>query len=164
MSPILSFLLHTNYKPWYSVTQHDLSFLINLGGGIIDLQCCNYCYLSSDFSSNFNHQVMTIFHHKLLTREGRGIGHWMNSSILHDNICSFIQKKSCHSNIIYHMTLHLYLVYLFIEQYHIANSRLDNLLGTQFWTLANRVHDINTIIPVFIPMCRMDHLTKLPVE
>jgi hypothetical protein len=35
------------------------------------LQCCNYCHIPSDFSSNFE-SSMTIFHHKLLlTREGR---------------------------------------------------------------------------------------------
>ena len=52
---------------------------------------------------------MTIFHHKLLTREGRVFVQWMNSSIIHDNICSLIHKK-CHSkkynsDIKYHMTL-----------------------------------------------------------
>ena len=33
----------------------------------IDLQCCNYCHLPGEFSSNFQ-SSMTIFHHKLLTK------------------------------------------------------------------------------------------------
>jgi hypothetical protein len=52
---------------------------------------------------------MTVIHHKLLTREGRGLGQWMNLSIIHDNICSLIHEKchmkSYHSDIKYHMTL-----------------------------------------------------------
>ena len=39
-------------------------------GGIIDLYCCDYCHLPSEFSSKFQ-SSMTIFQHKLLTREGR---------------------------------------------------------------------------------------------
>ena len=39
------------------------------------------------------------------------MGQWMNSSIMHDNICSLIHKKchpkSCHSDIKYHMTLNI---------------------------------------------------------
>ena len=38
--------------------------------GITDLQCCNYCHLPSNFSSKLQ-SSMTIFHHKLLTREVR---------------------------------------------------------------------------------------------
>jgi len=30
-----------------------------------------------------------------LTREGRVFGQWMNSSIIHDNICSLIHKMRC---------------------------------------------------------------------
>ena len=50
---------------------------------------------------------MTIFHHKnYWQREGRVFGQLMNSSIIHDNICSLIHKmchlKSCHSDIKYH--------------------------------------------------------------
>ena len=51
------------------LTQNDLSFLVNCSG-VIDLQCCNYCHLPNDFSSKFQ-ASMTIFHHELLTREGR---------------------------------------------------------------------------------------------
>ena len=42
------------------------------GGGveIIDLHCCNYRVLLSDLSSKFQ-SSMTMYHHKLLTREGR---------------------------------------------------------------------------------------------
>ena len=53
---------------------------------------------------------MKIFHHKLLTREGRIVAKWMNSSINHDNIYPLIHKKchlkSFHSDIeftIYHI-------------------------------------------------------------
>ena len=38
--------------------------------GVIDLQCHNYCHLPCDFSSNIQSSI-TIFHHKLLTTEGR---------------------------------------------------------------------------------------------
>jgi hypothetical protein len=31
---------------------------------------------------------MTIFHHMLLTREGKVWAKWMNSSIIHEIICS----------------------------------------------------------------------------
>ena len=44
-----------------------LSFLVILEG-LIDLPCCNYCHLPSDFSSKFQ-SSRTIFHHKLLTRD-----------------------------------------------------------------------------------------------
>jgi hypothetical protein len=41
-----------------------------LGRGIIDLQWCNYYHLPSDLSSKIQ-SLVTICHHKLLTREGR---------------------------------------------------------------------------------------------
>jgi hypothetical protein len=51
------------------VTQHYLSFLVTVLGGIIDLQCSNCYHLPSVYSSKFQSPT-TIFHHKLLTREG----------------------------------------------------------------------------------------------
>ena len=75
VSPMLVVLLNTNCKPRYSVTNtkcqpyiicHSLQIL----WGIVDLQCCNYCHLPSKFLSKFQSSV-TIFHHKLLRREGR---------------------------------------------------------------------------------------------
>ena len=36
----------------------------------MNLQCCNYYHLQSGFSFNFQ-SSKTMFHHKLLTREGR---------------------------------------------------------------------------------------------
>jgi hypothetical protein len=43
-----------------------------------------------------------------LTKEGRGLGQSMNSSIIHKNNCPLIHKKchpkSYHSDIKYHMT------------------------------------------------------------
>ena len=62
---------------------------------------------SVDFSSKLQ-LSMTIFHHKLLTREGRVMAQWMNSSIIHDSSCSLIHKKShpksYQGDIKYHMT------------------------------------------------------------
>ena len=34
--------------------------------GIIDLQCCNYCHLLSDFSSKFQSSMTIIFHCKIV--------------------------------------------------------------------------------------------------
>jgi hypothetical protein len=85
-------------------------------GGIIDFQCYSYCHVPSVFSFKFQ-PPKTIFHHKLLIGECRVLGQWMNSSIIHDNTCSLIHKKchpkSCHSDIKYHVTLHIirYIVY-----------------------------------------------------
>ena len=54
---------------------------------------------------------MTIFHHKLLTSEGKDFGQWMNSSIIPDDICELIHKKchpkSYHIDIKCHMTLNI---------------------------------------------------------
>ena len=99
------------------LTQHYLSFLVIFisflflggGGGVIDLQCCNYCHLWSDFSSKFK-SSMTILHHKLLTKK---VGFWPINELIHhhDNICSLIHKKchpkSYHNDIKWHMTLNI---------------------------------------------------------
>ena len=62
-----------------------------LSGGI-DLYCCNYYHSPSDFSSKFR-AFVTIFHHKLLTREGKALAStWINSSTIHDNICSLVHR------------------------------------------------------------------------
>ena len=50
--------------------------------------------LTHTFSSK-SQSSMTTFHHKLLTREGKGFGRWTNPSIMHDTICALIHKK-CH--------------------------------------------------------------------
>ena len=76
MSPTLIVLLNTNYKPRCSVvpTLHVNPTLFVIPciflGRIIDLYCCNYCHLPSDFPSK-SQSSMTIFHHKLMAREGR---------------------------------------------------------------------------------------------
>ena len=76
------------------LTQYYLPILV-IFGGVIDTQCCNYCHLPSDFSSKFQ-SSMTIFHHKLMTREGRVLANGCTPpSIIHDSICSRIHKK-CH--------------------------------------------------------------------
>ena len=46
----------------------------------------NYCHSQSTSLSSKFQSSMTIFYHKLLTREGRGFNQWMNSSIVHANI------------------------------------------------------------------------------
>ena len=75
----------------------------------MDLQCCNYHYLPSGFSSKFQSSIVTIFHHNFADKRRSGFGQWMNSSIIHDNIRSHVHKKyhpkSCHADIEYHMTL-----------------------------------------------------------
>ena len=55
-------------SPITNVNSTLLSFLVSFLG-VIDLQCCNYCHLPSDFASKLQ-SSMTISHHKLLTREG----------------------------------------------------------------------------------------------
>jgi hypothetical protein len=54
---------------------------------------------------------MTIFHHKLLTLERMVLANEMNSSIIHNNICSFSHKEchpeGYHSDLKYHMTLNI---------------------------------------------------------
>ena len=69
---ILMVLLDTNCNPWCSVTTPNANWRLFVipckFWGIIDLQCCNYCHLPRDFSSNF-HSSMTTFHRTLPTRE-----------------------------------------------------------------------------------------------
>ena len=43
---------------------------LNIFLGTIDSQYCNYYHLPSDFLSEFEASI-TLFHQKLLTREGR---------------------------------------------------------------------------------------------
>ena len=91
------------------LTQHYLSFLVNFQG-IRDLQCCKNCHIPSAFSFEC-HPSMTIFYHKLLTREGEVFGQWMNSSIIHDNSSSLTHKKChakySHNDIKYNKTLNI---------------------------------------------------------
>jgi hypothetical protein len=59
--------------------------------GILNFHCYNYCHLPSAFSS------ITIFHHKLLTREGRVLANgWTHPSsitiFVHVFVRSVIQK------------------------------------------------------------------------
>ena len=104
----------TNCKALCSVTTLNVIPYVfgGRGGGIIDLQWCNYYHLPSDFSSNFQ-SSMTIFHRKLLTREGRVLanGWTLPSSMtifVHLFIESVIQKITIVTlNMIWH-----YLSYL----------------------------------------------------
>ena len=66
------------------------------------------------FHPNFNHSWQYFFTSCWQEKE-KGYGQWMNSSIIHDNICSLIHKK-CHlkshdSDIKNHMALISYLVW-----------------------------------------------------
>ena len=87
----------------------------NFFGGVIDLQCCNYCRIPSDFSSKFQ-SSMTILHHKMLTREGRVLANgWTHPSsmivFVHLFIKNRIQKATIVTlNTIWHKIS--YLVYL----------------------------------------------------
>ena len=85
--------------------------------GILDLQCCNYCHLPNNVSSKFQSN-MTIFHHRLPTREGRVLTNgWTHppSPIYPPSttICvyefkrSVIRKVTIHSDMKYHMTLNI---------------------------------------------------------
>ena len=76
VSPILIVLLNTNsiiVSPTLNVTQHWLSFLVIFLGNI-DLQRYKYCRLLNDSPSKFQ-SFLTIFHHMLMTREGRVFAH-----------------------------------------------------------------------------------------
>ena len=88
------------------LTQHYLSFLVSFWR-ILDGQWSNWCHLPSDFSSNFQ-SSLTIFCHKLLTREGRVLANgWTHSSsmtiFVHLFIRSVTQKVTI-VNIEYHIT------------------------------------------------------------
>ena len=89
VSQVLIVLLNTNCKPWYSFTNtkckpniiRHSAFLVSFFWGNIDLKCCNYYHLLSDFSSKF--QLSN--------------GQWPNSSFIYDNILKHIHKE-CHLN------------------------------------------------------------------
>ena len=97
---------NSNCKLWYSVSPtlnvNPTLFVIPCNfGRFIDLQCCDYCHLPSDFSSKFQ-SSMTIFHHKLLTREGKVLANERTHSSSMTIFCSLIHKyhpKSYHSGI-----------------------------------------------------------------
>ena len=96
---------NSNCKTRYSVTNtktqhcffHSFNFFIFKllkflwRRGIIDSQCYNHCHLPSNFSSKFQ-SSMTMFHHKCADKRMQGFGQWMNSSIIHDNVCSLIHN------------------------------------------------------------------------
>ena len=75
-----------------------------------NLQCCNYCHLPSDFHPSFIHPWQ-IFHHKLLTREGRVWANGWNYPSSMTIFVKLVQKKfhpkSDHKDIKYHMTLNI---------------------------------------------------------
>ena len=106
---------------------------------------------------------MAIFHHKLLTREGRVLGQWMNSSIIHDFTCSFIQKnchpKSCHSDVKYHMTLHIiwYIVYYLWAW---GSRRLYKLIHREWRSLSIKLR--GQVIPIGIHYTNLESSILFP--
>ena len=72
------------------------------GGGVIDLQCCKLCHLSRGFYIHGNISL------QVADKRRYGFDLWMNSSIVHYNICSLVHKKchmKCpHSDVKYYMT------------------------------------------------------------
>ena len=65
---------HSIMSPTLNVNPKQFVTPCKFFWGIMELKCCNYCHLSRDFASKFQ-SSMTIFHHKLLTREGRVLAH-----------------------------------------------------------------------------------------
>jgi hypothetical protein len=88
-------------------TQHYLSFLVNFWG-IIDSQCCNYYHLPSDFSSKFQ-SFMTIFHHKLLTREVRVLANGWRYVKVHCTTFKLVGKYNKSQHTIEGSLFHLYM-------------------------------------------------------
>ena len=90
---------------------------------------------------------MTIFHHKLVAREGRVLANgWTRpcSPIIHDNICPLIHNKwhpeSYHSGIKYHITLNIIFSVVFhserrqITLYHIDLTMHIHLYNTHLYS------------------------------
>ena len=100
-------------------------FFWGAGGlGIIDLQLLQLLSLMKWFYV----QIWIIHDNissKVVDKRREGFGQWMNLSIIHDNICSFIHKKchpkSYHSDIKYHIILSIivsfnsFLLYCFLS-------------------------------------------------
>jgi hypothetical protein len=107
-------LLDTNCKPQYCITttkmltQQWLSFLVSLWGikdySVAITITCQVDFIQiSIIHDNISQQVAD--------KRRKGSGQWMNSSIIHDNICSLIHRN-CHPycfhiDIKYHMALHV---------------------------------------------------------
>ena len=93
-----------------STTLHTICD-VSFGWVVIDLQCCNYSHLPIDFSCKFQSSV-TILHHKLLTRAEKRREGWVfaNGSAMTIFVQLFIRSviwKVYHSNITYHVILHI---------------------------------------------------------
>ena len=91
---------------------------------MIDLHSCNYLSLTERFFI----QISIIYDNissQVIDKRKQGFGQWINSSIIHDNICKLVHEKchlrSCHGDIKYHMTLNMIfsvlLVMLFLMFY-----------------------------------------------
>jgi hypothetical protein len=107
---------------------------------IIDLQCCSYSHLPSDFPSKF-HSSMTTFHHKLLTREGTVLANgWIETSSM-TIFVHFIHKyhpKTYHSDIKHHLTLKYHIKYNFLPSISpsfswVPTSHFSHLFSILLW-------------------------------
>ena len=70
-----------------SIIPSNFFIFLRAGGGMTGLRCCNYCHLSSDFSSEFQ-SSMTTFSSQFADKQGMGSSQWTDSSIIHDTIRS----------------------------------------------------------------------------
>ena len=116
------------------LTQLYLSFFVKRNWGFVNLQCCNYCYLPSDVSSKLQ-SPMTIFHHKLLTREGRVVTNgWTHPSSMTMYLFTYslrrvIQKVTI-NDIKYHMTLNnIFSVLVHFEEKVDVGIGITNIIG-----------------------------------
>ena len=74
---------------------------------------------------------MTILHHKLLKRWGEVFGQWMNSFLIHGNICALIHKnyhpKSYHNDMKYHFSVvHILIYHNMLIYYKVALNMLTH--------------------------------------
>ena len=150
MSPILI----VNCKivsPTLNVNPTTLSFF-GKSWGMIDLQCYNCWHLPSDFSSKFQ-AFMTIFHHKLLTIEGRVlVNGWTHPPLIMTIIVqSFLRsvlRKSYHSDFDYHMTLNI-MFSVVIGNFPSLASLLVGVVITHFMFLRCCKASCHNMVPTF---------------
>ena len=140
------------------LTQHYLSFFVKTNWGIIDLQCCNYYHLPSDSPSEFQ-SSMTIFHHKLLKREGRRLADgWSHPSSMTIFVHLFISKKALVATLnIMFSTVDTYEPYPIRFPLHLDRFVLTH---TKIWW-ANGLHGSSPQAPTLATTSRIDVTTTL---
>ena len=121
-------------------------------GGIIDSQCSNYYHLPSDLSFECQ-PSMTIFHHKLQTREYRVLANGGTNPSSKTIFVTYSQKchpNSYHSDIKYHMTLHI--IFSVLLLLHCLDSPNNKVTLLQFVLHLRQhsprayIHDVSYII------------------